>query len=474
MFKMFNQPEEIKVNNNLPKINIIDIDENDFVMTPKGAKCTKFTYLIFNRQYAERKKFDRLKDSLSLVGKNLVPIIAAEIDNEYYLIDGQGRLACIYGLIKGTGKSFPLRVYLDNDYKSKDELLSVVINVNNTATPWDVIDYLNARVAIEQDKNLSNEDGIYTTLKNLIEEDYADVSYKTAIDVLGEDKNKVLEDLKEEWVPRFELGKKVLNKCKDFPIEKLRTSNKIIKGVDYISRNALDIDIDTIFDKLRDPEDLLSIMTGTAEAVIGILLDVNDSNLMHKSRLMLSKDKAKALLTSGEQCEAMIVTRHGGKRCAKTSTLEFHHDLAHASNGSNGENNIRILCSKCNNTAKTNPVVFYNEPEAKNIVAEVIKEDIDIEFKKLQKIFLKKVKEISGQIFAEPKHVKWFFYPDGKPTPMRENKIFTWQALEIVINGKNAVSHYKENQEEYNIMIQSGIDTMKLLITKIDEKLNNK
>ena len=338
----------------------INVTADDFEVVAKGAKCKKLSYLSFNRQFTERKKFKQLKASLDKLWKNLIPIVVADIDGEYYLVDGQGRLACIYSLIEGTKKSFPITLAIDDEVKSVDDLLEIVVDVNNTNTPWDTIDYLKARVCMEQSKSITPGAEKYEILLDLIEDEFADIAYKTAIDVLGVDKNKVLEDLESEWRERFDIGKKVLNVCKTFPVEDLRTNNKLIKSVDYISRNVDDISLDTIFDNITN-KDKLDIISGTAESVLGVLLDCNDSNYVHKSRQIKSNVKREALMRADGKCEGMIRTARGSKRCAKKSPLHYHHDLAHSSNGSNDSVNVRILCARCNMVAQDTPVEFWDE-----------------------------------------------------------------------------------------------------------------
>ena len=456
-------------------VNIIELKEEDFTLVEKGAKCKKFKYLTFNRQYSDRRKFTALQDSLTVSWKNLVPVIAAEVDGSFHLLDGQGRLACIYQILKGTGKTFPLRVYLDKSYESEEELLSAVVSVNNTATPWDIIDYLSARVAVETAENLGSDKGVYETLKDLIENDYADVAYKTAIDVLGEDKNSVLTDLKKEWKPRFKDGIKVLNKCREYPTEDLRTSNKVVKAVDYVSRNADDVDLETIFDNLTKQQ-LAEVMAGKAETAIGVLLDANDSDCFHKSRQILSSVKKVAFERAEGQCEGMIITKKGAKRCSKKNTLQFHHDLAHSNNGSNEEGNIRMLCAKCNNTAKANPVVFWDEysntdsPSDKELTLQQRITRAVSDYNEIEPLYFEWASgfladKFPGKVYEEHKQIVSSF------KKLVANDFQKWSSLcsevEMVKIGKDATSHrYRDEAETKLAKIIAATVSLKTLKSK--------
>lgn len=527
MFKnlIYTPPTE-EVKRDLPlDANIVNIQEGDFEISSKGAKCDKFEYLAFNRQFNTRKKFVDLKDSLKVIQKNLVPVIVALIDDKYYLIDGQGRLACIYEIIKGTGQSFPLRVFVDKSYESKEELLNAVVNVNNTNTPWDIIDYLEARVTMEKLKNVSSQMGRYERLRSLLDE-YANISYKTVIDVLGEPKNSVLVDFKKEWEPRFEEGIKVLKACENFPIEKIKYNNKIVKGVDWVSRNAPDVNLNNIFDRLKedssnfDRESLRNIIAGTAESVIGILLDINDSDTYYKSRQITNDTKATALVRASGKCEAMVQDRRGtSKRCTAKNTLEFHHDLAAAHNGSNSEANIRMLCSECNNGAKTNPVLFWDETDEmlalrktiisdtkvseSNKVKEVLQEieasgnSIEAEDEEfLEKIMKEREREVKwlasdsskhwgitgitkhGKKFKEIKDIQEYLYPtDGRPfkNPWDPGQtLLPNSLLEKVKAGRNAWGHDEISELSINeriLNLRHGIDAADELIGRLKNDL---
>lgn len=334
-------------------MSIINITAADFEIAPKGAKCTKFQYIDFNRQYNKRKKFQNLKDSLDKLWTNIIPIVLVKLDDGNYLVDGQGRLACIYELLKNTNKSFPLQVFI-NDNVKREDMISHVIECNNTSTPWDILDYLKAKVYFEKNDNVTNDPGKYELLSGYIEQ-YPLIAHKTVIDVLGISPAKVLEDINKEWEQRFEEGLKVLDICDTFPIEQIKFNNKVIKAVNWVSLNAEDVVLENIFDNITD-KDKIEILAGTAETVIAVLLDANESTAVYKSRIIYDDVKSKALARSEYQCEALL---RGDKRCLKKHKLQYHHDLAFSSNGSNEDGNIRILCADHNNSAKANPIKFF-------------------------------------------------------------------------------------------------------------------
>ena len=319
----------------------------------KAIKCELFGYLPYNRvAYSDRPKFKALQSSINN-GRMLSPIICYNRNGELIVKDGQGRLVAVYKYLLANKDNvnivdYKVPVYVNDNFRESD-----VVEMNNTASPWDLYDYIVS--------NRDLRDGNCQELLDLFDT-YSDYKFKTITTHMSKENDKGLYEGPNKWKPNFSQGKQILDLCRIVseydPV--LGRNTTFTNGIAFIVRNVNSENIDDI-DLNAIPETIkphhLKLNTLKIKELKIELLNILGSDFVVRGRNILNSAKAQAWDRADGKCEALL---HSGKRCNKKN-IEYHHDLAHGIGGSNGERNIRILCERHNNTVQTDPIKYFDD-----------------------------------------------------------------------------------------------------------------
>lgn len=341
----------------------IEVTLNDFfsvkdTRTEKvvGIRCQVFGYLPYNRAaYKDRSKFKKLQASINK-GRILTPIVCDNDNGELKIQDGQGRLVAVYFYLLENKDNDAIQSYRIPVFVRKGGRPEDVRDMNETATPWELYDYIMYNKTMDDDN-----------CKKLLTyfNDYDEFKYKAIATHMSKTDIKSIMEGPNEWKPNFEQGKEILDLClqigKINPVlgHNVTFSNGIAFLIRKINEGEItDVNKDDIVSLVTKDRRVMREFAGLKIADLKArLLDVLNSNFVIRNRILLDKAKAIAYDRSEGQCEAEL---HDGTRCPK-KTIEYHHDLAHAAGGSNTEKNYRVLCSMHNNAAETNPIKYYDD-----------------------------------------------------------------------------------------------------------------